>query len=130
MGHPSKGRRRKRKGSRGDITLIRDCVIYAQSLAAAKAGYEADPDGDGVHADQLGKAHIQRASQAMARILGTAALTPAGLEAKARVIPILLAGAYGSVAAEEEAFLLSFAADVRLGLAKMARRKSADPWRA
>jgi hypothetical protein len=98
---------------RGDTALIRECVIFAQSLGAYAVGFKADPDGDNKHAASLGSFHLDRARQALTKLLRTRATTAEGLQAKARIVPMMLDNSAGDLDEDDEAFLLSFAADVK-----------------
>jgi hypothetical protein len=102
------------RAKRAETALIRECVIYAQSVAAWAGGFDADPDGDSAHAAPLGKSHFARAEQALAKISRTPAMTAEGLQAKARIVPAIMKAAAGCVMDKEEgAFLSSFGADVK-----------------
>ena len=96
-----------------DEHLINECVVYAQGVAAFHAGFGADPDGWSKHAEGLGNPHYDRARQALRKIATMKARTPAGLDAKARIIPVVLDDSEGSLEDADEAFYRSFAADVR-----------------
>jgi hypothetical protein len=93
------------RAKRANTALIRECVIYAQSIAAHDAGFNVDPDGNMIHAAPLGDYHIDRAHQALVKISRIPVTTAEGLQAKARIVRAL--------EKHEEAFLLSFAADVK-----------------
>jgi hypothetical protein len=93
--------------------LIRECILFVQSVAAYDAGFKADPDGDYAHAARLGDRHLDRASEAFEKISRTPATTTEGLQAKARIVPALIKHAAQSMDEREEAFFLSFAADVK-----------------
>ena len=77
----------KTKAMPSEKALINECVIYAQSIAAARFGYHADPDGGCKHAEELVGTYETRAGQALTKITVMTASTPAGLEAKARIMP-------------------------------------------
>ena len=110
MNHRRNRRRRK------DDSLVRDCVIYAQAIGALKAGYEADPDPNGRYAGSLSLRFYQRAEGALARIAERPTHTSQGLEAKARIVPVIVARHMGVL---PEAELIShFADEVRADLAK------------
>ena len=95
-----------------DVLLINECVVYAQEIAAYHAGFLADPNDD-MHAAVLGSPHERRAKQALAKIATIKASTPAGLDAKARILPMVIHDSSGSVESADEVFYRTFAADVR-----------------
>lgn len=95
-----------------DARLIAECVIYAQSVAAWAAGFEADPDGDCVHANKLGADARARAGVALKAIPKMKATTASGLLAKARIVPTIIKDAAGSLDEREEDYMASFVADV------------------
>jgi hypothetical protein len=105
--------RRKATKPPNDTPLIKECVVYAQSVAAAVAGFEADPDGNNKHAAQLSDRHNNRASQALTKIATMTASTPEGLQSKARILPMVIDDSCGSMEDADEAFYRSFAADVK-----------------
>ncbi|QTL03938.1 hypothetical protein J5J86_00740 [Aquabacter sp. L1I39] len=106
-------RRRSRKQAAKDCALIRDCVLYAQAVAALKAGYEADPDTDGRYAGALGMRHLRRAERALERIAGREACTSSGLEAKARILPVIVSRRMGLLSDLEATLIARFADEVR-----------------
>jgi hypothetical protein len=73
-----------------DKALINHCVTYAQSIAAFREGFRADPDGSNEHAAALGARHSARAFQSLTWIASMPAATPEGLCAKARIVPIVI----------------------------------------
>jgi hypothetical protein len=101
------------RAKRTNIALIRECVVFAQSIAAYEAGFKADPDGNNAHAAALGNHHLARARQALVKLSHTPATTAEGLQAKARIVSVVIDEAHQSIERHEEAFLLSFAADVK-----------------
>lgn len=115
MGHRY-GRRRRRRQAAKDRALIRDCVLYAQAVAALKAGYEVDPDTDGRYAGALGMRHLRRAERALERIAGREAATSLGLEAKARILPVIVSRRMGLLSDLEAALIARFADEVRADL--------------
>ncbi len=119
-----------REGAKRDAALIRDCITYAQALAALKAGHDADPDPDGQYADELGGAATCNSVETLGRLAILSAATPISLQAKARVVPLLLAHCHGVLEATEEAFLKRFADDVRCYLQPRIRpnRSAAERW--
>lgn len=98
---------------RADTALIRECVIFAQSVAAYDAGLAADPDRNSVHAERFANQYLGRANEALAKISQTPASTAEGLQAKARIVPVVISNAAQSMDDREEAFFLSFGADVK-----------------
>ena len=117
MARRSRRHRRARLRRRiADEMLIRQCVIYAQSIAAYRAGFTTDPDSDSRHATALGEPYATRAKVALARIASTPAVSVESLQAKARIVPIVLSGRYGSISDEEQGFILSLANDIAAAL--------------
>jgi hypothetical protein len=96
-----------------DTPLINECVRYAQEMAAFHAGFKADPDGSSKHAAGLGNRHERRAKQALTKIATMKASTPTGLDAKARILPVVIQDDEGSMESASEVFYRTFAADVR-----------------
>jgi hypothetical protein len=108
----------KRKTSQSkkpsDTALIRECVIYAQSVAAVHKGFTADPDGSSVHAAALGDRYNNRAWQALTKIAATPATTPAGLCSKARIVEIVFENNQGGCVEEDAiAFLKAFGVEIK-----------------
>jgi hypothetical protein len=108
----------RRKTSRSkkpsDTALIRECVIYAQSVAAFHTGFKADPDGSSVHAESIGNKFDHRAWQALTKIAATPATTPAGLCSKARIVEIVFEDSAASYVQEDQtAFLKAFGLEVK-----------------
>lgn len=108
----------KAKAAPSDARLIQKCVVYAQEIAAFHAGFRADPDCDGKYAvGPLGVRHENCAQQALKDIAAMSASTAAGLQAKARILPIVVDDCDGSFMDDTAAaFYRSFAADVKLFL--------------
>lgn len=122
MAKHSRRRRRARARRRiVDETLIRQCIIYAQSIAAYRAGFNIDPDSDSRHATALGEPYATRAQATLARIAATPALSVESLQAKARIVPIILSASYGSITGAEERLILSLANDVAAALNEITR---------
>ena len=97
-----------------DTALIRECVIYAQSVAAMHKGFRADPGGSSEIAATLGHKHTSRAWQALTKIAATPATTPLGLCSKARIVAIVFEDADGQCGEEDQiAFLKSFGDEVK-----------------
>jgi hypothetical protein len=106
-----------------EAALIRECVKYAQALAAYNAGFKVDPDGNFKHADMLGRAHSALAERALGKITAMAAVTASGLQAKARILPLVvddgsLAGG-GNDHGPTAEFFRSFATELRAFLAPL-----------
>jgi hypothetical protein len=109
----TKAKRKSAKAAASDERLIGECVIYAQEIAAFDAGFKADPDGSSKNAAGLGDRRYQRAQQALTKIATMKARTPTGLDAKARIFPLVIQDCAGSLQDADEAFCRSLAADVR-----------------
>jgi hypothetical protein len=90
--------------------LIKECANYAQSLAAFDAEFSADPDENKV--ENIAR-HADRAAAALEKIAATPAKTVEGLEAKARIVAMVIEDAHGELQKRDEQFFLSFAADVK-----------------
>jgi hypothetical protein len=73
-----------------DAELIRNCVQYAQAVAAVRAGFDADPDGNSVYSSPAARTHERAAIKALAAISAAKASTAAGICAKARIVPMVL----------------------------------------
>ena len=110
-------KRPAKKQPKKDFALIRECVIYAQSVAAQSAGFAADPTGNNDHASALADIYFKRAEAALLKIARTPATTVEGLQAKARIVPVMIDDNEGSIVPEEKAFFRSFAAEVKEFLA-------------
>lgn len=105
--------RQKAASVPNDAGLIRDCVAYAQSFAAYHNGFKADPSGNNDFAESLGDKYSARAATSLAKITAMAAKTAEGLQAKARIVPMVIDDSPMSMERDEEAFLRSFASDVK-----------------
>jgi hypothetical protein len=114
--------RKSVKPSAEDV-IIRECVIYAQALAAHGAGFKADPDGNNDYAAALGRAHYDLAQRTLGKITAMPAVTPSGLQAKARILPLVVDDGYVMEGGEDRGpaaeFFRSFAAEVKAFLAPM-----------
>jgi hypothetical protein len=95
-----------------DTALIRECVAFAQNVAANSAGYNADPT-DSEFAAKMGARFSDRSEVALCKMAELPATTPEGLDAKARVVPIVMDNAADSPDEREIKFFTSFARDVR-----------------
>jgi hypothetical protein len=109
----AKAKRSPDKATASDARLISECVVYAQEIGAYDAGFKADPDGSSKNAANLGDQHLVRARQALAKIATMKASTPTGLQAKARVLPLVIEDCGGSLQESDEAFCRSIAADMQ-----------------
>jgi hypothetical protein len=118
--------RRKATKPPNDTALIRECVIYAQSVAAHRGGFPADTGGDMTHAAALGARHLARAQQALTRITNMTASTSVGLQSKACILPMVIEDSCGGMEALDELFFRSFAANVKAFLEPLVR----ELWRA
>ena len=89
-----------------DHGLIRNCVAYAKALGAFHEGSNADPDGNGAFSG--GSPSFQRLKSRARKLLTTIARTPAttanGLEAKARIVPMIMRDADGDFQDREQEF--------------------------
>jgi hypothetical protein len=59
--------RRKAIRPPNDTRLIKECVIYAPSIAAFHDGFKVDSDGNSCHAEALGERHTTRTRQALTK---------------------------------------------------------------
>ena len=115
----------KPRKKRAEPSLIEHCVIYAQSLSAASAGFNVDPDGDSRVAAKFCRAHDARASAALAKIANTRATTPEELKAKASLVGPMLQQAASGPNGLELSFIFTFADDV----ARLLRPIVEERWR-
>jgi hypothetical protein len=92
-----------------DEPLIRECIAFAQNVAAFAAGFAIDPT-DSEYAEPMGSRFSTRYLSALFNISKMSALTLEGLQAKARVLPIIIKNA--GVSEHEDNFFKSFAVDV------------------
>jgi hypothetical protein len=109
----TKAKRGLGKAAPSDTHLIKECITYAQEIAAFRAGFTADPDSWSKHAADLGNRHESRAKKALAKIATMKASTPMGLDAKASILPMVIQDDEGSMESASEVFYRTFAADVR-----------------
>ena len=112
MTRRAKPTRKPRAAPSNDRMLIRQCITYAQAIAAFEAGFKVDPDGSKSNAASLGR-QSARADAALAIIAATQALTAEGLQSKASILPMVIDSSPGSMEEGDEAFYRSFAADVQ-----------------
>lgn len=108
----SRKHRRRRAGWRPTSVVVRDCLIYAQSIAALKAAHEMDPDPEGRYAAHHAEHLRERGSRALERLTQVEASTPDELRGKARVAALLIADGYGALEEEVEAFMTALFADI------------------
>jgi hypothetical protein len=101
--------------------IIRQCTIYAQSSAACKAGYYADPTGNfdyaGTGRGQMGSAYYDKAKRSLEKLVALSRekrpITADELFAEARVMNLLLkTEARTNPEPEESDFVQRFAKDV------------------
>ena len=130
-----KGKKHKRDQQPSGSEIIRQCVIYAQSIAAYQAGFEMDLTGNFDHAGsgkgQLGRDHLRTADHALARLValspafkGRAPLNEAELFAKAGVLSVIWSqegGETRSCEATETAYVRFFAREVEDSMRAQAR---------
>ena len=111
---PKKSARRSKPVPKpaSDAALIRACIAFAQNVAANDAGYAADPT-DSEYAAPMGDEFSARYDAALRKMAQLSATTPEGLDAKARVVPIVIHNTAGSPDEREDNFFTSFARDVR-----------------
>jgi hypothetical protein len=97
-----------------DAIIIREAVIYAQAMAAHENGFAADPNGTKDIAANLGDRHWRIAQSALQKLTQTPARSSEAVEAKARIVPIVL-DSYKNSDIDDEArtFFRAFAADMR-----------------
>jgi hypothetical protein len=103
-----------------DSMLIASCVEFAQSVAAYRGGFKADPDSHCRYADSIGDPFLKRAQDALFRAGKLSPEGPKGLDAKARIVPIVLGEEMWQE--ETQAFIEKFANDVRQMLRSMGAR--------
>lgn len=95
-----------------DAKIVRACIRYAQSVAAFRAAFDADPDPNFAFAESSGE-FDDEAWKALEKVAGMSAQSAEGINAKARIAVIVLDQCRTSLEESEEAFLRSFALDVR-----------------
>src|SRR5262245_12032920 len=93
-----------------DSRLIEACIAYSQSIAAHAATFRASPSDD--YSTKSARPAISRATAAL-RAATKKATTAEGLNAKARIVPIIIDQAEGCFEQDEVNFLASFAAEVK-----------------
>jgi hypothetical protein len=108
-----KRRAAKESKSAADASLIAACVEYAQVRAASKAGYDVDPSFDADHAAASGDQFMRRARNALALAAKIRPQSAAGLDAEARIVPIVVDVAECPLDEGAGEFLRKFALDVR-----------------
>jgi hypothetical protein len=131
-----KGKKHKRNQKPAGSEIIRQCVIYVQSMAAYEAGFTVDLTGNWDHAgagqDRLGGEHLAHADRALAKLIalspsfvaGRAPLSAAELFAKAGVLSVIWSqegGETRSCEATETAYVRFFAREVEDSMRAQAR---------
>jgi hypothetical protein len=94
-----------------DDALIRTCIAYAQNVSAVEAGMNADPT-DNTY-ESMAKKYSLQANISLRKLANLPATTPEGLDAKARIVPMVIHDAMGLLDEPEQLFFASLAADVR-----------------
>jgi hypothetical protein len=96
--------------------LLRDCVAYAQAIGGYHAGFGAEVTGDSDFAGNTPGASGDRLYKRACKLLVTIGRTPATtareLQAKARIVPIILHDAGGVPQDRDLEFFASFASEV------------------
>jgi hypothetical protein len=95
-----------------DAKIVTACLGYSMTISAVSAAFEADPDGNSKNAARITGPYYERATKYLITAT-TPAATMIGLSAKARIVPIVLLDAEGTLEEENENFLSAFAADVQ-----------------
>jgi hypothetical protein len=107
---------------RTDAAIIRAAVIYAQCISAYHGGFRGDPSGDNDTAASIGSRYFDQAKQQLDLLAESPATSIEALDAKARVVPIMLEDSCNSCGEDFEiAFLRCFVNDVRTFLASLVR---------
>jgi hypothetical protein len=102
-----------RASKHNDEIIIRESVTYAQAIAAFHSGFQADPDGDFENAAGLGARYERIARAALARLASIPTSSAEALQAKARIVPMILHDdGHGHIREDSGAFYQAFAADV------------------
>ena len=96
-----------------DADLIRLCVKYVQAIAAARAGYEGDPDGNSIYATAASAPYYRQIEKLMAEISNTPAKTVYGVCAKARAMQAFVEDTSDDLDPKWGAFIGSLAKDTR-----------------
>lgn len=110
----AKAKAKAKKTPLRDASLIRECVAYAQSLAAFNAGFKADPDGSMKYASKSGDYYSRRAEEALNKMSQMKAQTPEGLQAKARIVSDIIGSVqYEGFDGSSAAFLRIFGVEVK-----------------
>lgn len=112
------------EGNLTEREVIELCMVAGTSLAAERAAYALDPDGNTKYAEKFIAAHDQQRHKALAAVVGMPASTVHGVDAKARLAIALLNdlndeiarpsvhGDYVEIPKADAKFLQAFAADV------------------
>lgn len=110
-----------------DAALIRQCIIIKTEMAAFHGGWDADPDGNNIHVQEIAYPHSRRAKQAIIAAGNMQAKTWAGVAAKAAAMKTILDDESGGLEVHSENFYRSFALDVyrmSKALSEIERRKT------
>jgi hypothetical protein len=100
---------------RRNTTVIEAAVTYAQAIAAFRAGFPVDPDGEWKTAHGESGKHYERLAERSLRILATtSARSVDSLSAKAAAAVIVLDDDEGGLEDVSEEFLRLFIDDVRV----------------
>lgn len=99
-----------------DDALIRECIAFAQNLAASDASFDADPT-ESIYAERFRGPFFRRCNEALRKMAKLSARTAEGLQAKASVVPMVIRNTAGRPDEREDAFFTCFAADVKAFLA-------------
>lgn len=122
--------KRNKPAAEPDYQLVLDCCTVAAGFYGFAAAFNVDIDDDNKHAAAIGGRLYDDARRVLAQVTKTPARTIAGLLAKARLLPIVMAddrgctldpskAVFGSMEESSAAFYLSFAADVKKFLESM-----------
>jgi hypothetical protein len=105
----------QKKSRKADDAICRACIGYAFQIAGSNAAFKADPTGNNEYAGPRDDISLKTSRAYLARVAALPAETMIGLEAKARLLPIMLDDLMncGAPETEQAAFLRSFAADVQ-----------------
>jgi hypothetical protein len=120
MKRTKKQKTQAKKAAPKKSTIITQCVVYAQSMAAYHAGFKVDHTGDSDHAgcQALGKEYMHKADRAVVRLLALSPSFPSGKPmkrefAKAGVLGIMAdPGGTFNPDPMEQAFVRFFAREV------------------
>jgi len=113
--HANTGRKNKKAQTTSTCNsiVIRAAVTYAQAVAAHEAGFRADPEADNVTAARTGDRYSNISNAALEKLASAPALSAEALDAKARIVALIIDDDAGVMEERSEAFYRSFASDVR-----------------